>query len=194
MGNETKTMSDTPQLSDTPRTDERLAWCSNDARYKAPEQAFDTVVEHVGVMADHARALERELAALRAGVEMPEMADLLKRLRAFAKDKRNVECGCWASRTAITNEAINAIDALRAVCEARGAKLARLEAINAEVGGERDNLATNAKRWRVVRPMLTGDDTPEANAITLAIAAGLMRNETIEQVVDGLIAEMGAGA
>lgn len=57
------------QDEETPRTDERLAWCSNAARYKAPEQAFDAVVNHVGVMAEFARILERELALATAALE-----------------------------------------------------------------------------------------------------------------------------
>ena len=48
-------------------------------------------------------------------------------------------------------------------------------------------LEKDAKRWNLVRPMLTGENTPEANAITLGLAAGLMRNETIEQITDGML-------
>lgn len=50
--------------SGTPRTEKWLEWCNRDARYKAPEQAYETVCKHVGVMTDFARQLETENAAL----------------------------------------------------------------------------------------------------------------------------------
>lgn len=42
----------------------------------------------------------------------------------------------------------------------------------------------DAQRWQWAKPVLSGDDTPAANAKTLELAAGLMRTETVEQVID----------
>lgn len=64
--------------SGTPRTEKWLEWCNRDARYKAPEQAYETVCKHVGVMTDFARQLETENAALIAALE--DMTDRFERV------------------------------------------------------------------------------------------------------------------
>lgn len=55
--------------SGTPRTEKWLEWCNRDAHYKAPEQAYETVCKHVGVMTDFARQLETENAALETALQ-----------------------------------------------------------------------------------------------------------------------------
>lgn len=46
----------------------------------------------------------------------------------------------------------------------------------------------NAERYLMARPILSGDDTPEADALTLAIGGWLLTNKPIDQVLDELIA------
>lgn len=109
--------------------------------------------------------LATRFAALRARLsaaegKMPEEPVWIRELRA----RQNPEFGSIL---------FEHIDALRDAHTALRARCGEME--------------TDARRWEVVMPMLTGDDTPEADAITLAIGAGLMNGETIEKIVDGLI-------
>ncbi len=55
---------------------------------------------------------------------------------------------------------------------------------------ERIEFEQDAKRWQWARDILSGNDTPEANAKTLELAAGLMRNESVEQTIDNAIAAL----
>lgn len=49
-------------MSDTPKTDAREAWMANDARYKAPEQTHQTMVNHIELLLSDCREREREAA------------------------------------------------------------------------------------------------------------------------------------
>ncbi len=68
--------------------------------------------------------------------------------------------------------------------------LKRAEAAESLAQAERrraDDALEEAARWKWARPILAGDDEPLANARTLELAAGLMRNETPEQTIDNAI-------
>jgi hypothetical protein len=49
---------------------------------------------------------------------------------------------------------------------------------------EADALRADAERWQWAKDILSGDDEAVTNAKTLYLGAGLMRGETIEQIID----------
>lgn len=49
--------------TDTPRTDKLIAWCANNARYKAPEQMLEVMAGDISALTQLARELEQELTA-----------------------------------------------------------------------------------------------------------------------------------
>jgi hypothetical protein len=51
-----------------------------------------------------------------------------------------------------------------------------------------DALDRDAARWNWAKDILSGSDEPVTNAKTLFVAAGLMRDETIDKIVDSAIA------
>lgn len=48
-------------------------------------------------------------------------------------------------------------------------------------------LARDAVMWQWAKPILSGDDEALANSRTMALAAGLMRGESVETIISGLI-------
>lgn len=62
-----------------------------------------------------------------------------------------------------------------------------LERQLAEARSERDALRKDAERWRWSRDILSGDNSKASDRKALYIAAGLMRNETVEQIIDAAL-------
>ena len=60
----------------------------------------------------------------------------------------------------------------------------QLELANASLRAE---IAEARKKWEWVTPILSGDDDPLTNSRTLELAAGLMRNETLDTIVSNAI-------
>jgi hypothetical protein len=120
-----------------------------------------------GVLADFARQLERELndALQAASVEAHHGDDLEKELAAKTRDADHF----FQLSGKYLDERNQARD-------------------------EAEALRRDADRWTWAKDILSGDDTPLANAKTLTLAAGLMRNETVDQVVDGALAAIAKDA
>lgn len=64
----------------------------------------------------------------------------------------------------------------------------------AELECENGRLRIFESRYEYVKPILAAEDDAEPNSRLLGIAAGLMRNEPLDTIVDGLLAAVAATA